>query len=132
MIKTCIPEQAKADFLGGVHSVDDQYKLVLYGSDADLDETTQAYVEQGECSGKGYRQGGVNLQNPRVWVDRGAGCLTWDSLTLPNSTITARGYMIINASKRNKAVCIVDWGGEYASTEGPFNVKIASDAVVFD
>lgn len=132
MIKTCVPAQAKADFLSGVHTLDDQYKIVLYGSDADIDDCCVGYVEQGEVSGKGYRKGGMNLNNPKVWVDRGAGCLTFDSLTLPNSTITARGYMIINASKNNRAVCIVDWGAEYTSTEGPFNIKIAADQVVFD
>jgi len=132
MIQTCIPAQAKADFLAGVHTLDDQYRIVLYGSSADLDDCCVGYIPQGEVSGKGYRQGGMPLKNPKVWVDRGAGCLTFDSVTLPNSTITARGYMIINASKGNKAICIVDWGAEYTSTEGPFNVRIASDQVVFD
>jgi hypothetical protein len=132
MIRTCIPAQTKADFLGGVHSTEDQYRIVLYTSAADLDENSSHYAEQGEVEGKGYRKGGVNLHNPKAWVDRGAGCLTWDSVTLPNSTVTARGYMIINASKGNRAVCIVDWGAEYTSTEGPFNIKIAADAVVFD
>lgn len=131
-IKTCIPAQAKADFLSGVHTLDDQYRLVLYTSAADLDDCTTHYVAQGECSGKGYRTGGMGLKNPKVWVDRGAGCLTFDSLTIPNSTVTARGYMIINASKQNRVVCVVDWGAEYTSTEGPFHIKIAADQVVFD
>jgi len=131
-IKTCIPAQTKADFLAGVHTLEDQYRIVLYTSDADLGDDCACYMEQGEVSGKGYRKGGMPLENPKVWVDRGAGCLTFDSLTLPNSTITARGYMIINASKDNKPVCIVDWGAEYTSTEGPFNIKIATDQVVFD
>jgi len=132
MIKTGIPAQTKADFLGGVHSVSDQYKIALYTSSANLGEDTTTYTDKGEVSGKGYRRGGVKLQNPRTWVDRGAGALTFDSVHLPNATITARGYMIYNASKGKKAVCIVDWGAEYTSTEGPFNIKIASDALVFD
>lgn len=131
-LKTCILPQAKADFLAGVHTLKDQYRLVLYTSAADLDDDVTHYVEQGEVTGKGYRQGGMNLRNPKTWVDRGAGALTWDSLTIPNSTITARGYMVINATKNNKAVCIIDWGAEYTSTEGPFTVKIATDALVFD
>lgn len=132
MLKTCIPAQAKADFLSGIHTLEDQYKIVLYTSDADLDEDCLCYDERGEVEGKGYRKGGMNLHNPKVWIDRGAGCFTWDSLTIPNSTITARGYMICNASKENRTVCIVDWGAEYTSTEGPFSIKIATDAVVFD
>ena len=132
MIKTCVPTQAKADFLGGVHTLKDNYKLVLYGSDADLDDCTANYVAQGEVRGKGYREGGVSLSNPKAWVDRNAGCLTFDSVTLANSTITARGYMIINASKNNKVLCIVDWVAEYTSTEGPFNIRIASDQICFE
>lgn len=131
-IKTCIPAQTKADFLRGIHTLDDQYKICLYSQKADLCDTDVFYTEKGEVAGKGYRQGGVALKNPRVWVDRGAGALTFDSVTLPNATITAHGYMIINASKENRAVCIVDWGADYTSTAGPFNIRIASDQVVFD
>ena len=131
-IKTCIPAQAKADFLSGVHTLDDQYKLVLYTAYADLDDECGCYTEQGEVKGKGYRAGGVDLENPKVWIDRGAGCLTFDSVTLPNASITAHGYMIVNASKGNKAVCIVDWGADFTSTEGPFKVNIAADQIVFD
>lgn len=131
-IQTCVPVQAKADFLAGVHQLDDQYKVVLYTNDADLDETTQKYTPDGECSGKGYKAGGVRLHNPRTWVDRTAGCLTFDSVTIPNSTISAHGYMIVNASKGGRVVCIVNWGQEYRSTEGPFTVRIASDQIAFD
>ena len=132
MIKTCIPVQAKVDFLSGVHTLKDQYRLVLYGSDANLDEYTSNYVPQGEITGKGYARGGLLLENPRAWADNTAGCLTFDSLTIPDSTITARGYMIINSTKANKAVCIVDWGAEYVSTMGQFYVRIATDQIVFD
>jgi len=72
-IKTCIPVQAKLDFLSGVHTLDDQYKLVLYTHAADLGDDDGYYTEQGEAFGKGYRAGGVDLKNPRVWMDRGAG-----------------------------------------------------------
>lgn len=131
-IKTCVPGQAKADFLSGVHQLEDEYKICLYSSEADLDDCTAIYTKKGECKGKGYRQGGMTLRNPKVWIDRGAGVWTCDSLTLPNSTITARGYMIVNASKENKVLCIVDWGADYVSTEGPFNIRIAVDQIVFD
>lgn len=131
-ITTCIPTRAKADFLSGVHTLADTYKLVLYTSDADLDAETTHYTAAGEARGKGYREGGLPLKNPRVWIDNGAGCLTFDSLTIPVATITARGYMVVNASKSNRAIFIADWGAEYTSTEGPFTIRIASDMLVFD
>ena len=131
-LKTCIPPQTKADLLAGVHTCADKYKVVLYTSQANLDEDTLYYTPEGEVQGKGYRKGGMPLKNCRAWVDRTAGCLTWDSVTIPNSTITARGFAVVNTSKKNRIVCIVDWGAEYVSTEGPFHVKLAADQVVFD
>ena len=131
-LKTCIPNQAKADFLAGIHQTVDQYRLVLYTDKADIDENTTHYTPQGECQGKGYRKGGVPLHNPRTWVDRGAGCLTFDSLTIPNATITARGFMVINTSKNDRAVLCVDWGADYVSTEGPFKIPMAADLIAFE
>jgi hypothetical protein len=132
MITTCVPAQAKADFLAGVHTLKDQYKVVFYTSQADIGPDTSSYTPHGEVSGKGYKQGGLPLHNPRVWVDRGAGCLTFDSVKIPVATITVRGYMVVNASKANKAIFIADFGAEYTSTEGPFNLPIAADMVSFD
>ena len=132
MIQTCVPNQAKADFLGGVHSLKDSYKIVFYTSQADLGPDTVSYTPNGEVSGKGYKQGGLPLSNPRVWVDRGSGCMTFDSLKIPTATITVRGYMVVNASKANKAIFIADFGAEYTSTEGPFNLPIAADMITFE
>lgn len=132
MIKTCIPTQAKIDFLSGNHSLICDYKIVLYTSEANLDEDTMAYTAKGEASGKGYTKGGHPLENPSVWEDRGAACLTFASFVLPNASITARGFMIVNASCNNRVVCIVDWGADYTSTEGDFRIQIAADQIVFD
>lgn len=131
-LTTCVPSQAKADFLSGVHQLDDQYKVVFYTAQADLGADTATYTSAGEVSGKGYRQGGMALKNPRVWVDRGAGCLTFDSLTIPVATITVRGFAIINASKGGKVIFVGDYGAEYTSTEGPFTFNVASDLICFD
>jgi len=60
---------AKRDFLTGVHQIGDRYMLALYGAEADLSPRTAFYESKGEVSGKGYRQGGVQLRNPRVWMD---------------------------------------------------------------
>lgn len=131
-LETGITTQARVDFLSGVHCLTDKYRVVLYTSDANLGKDAKYYTPDGECQGKGYRRGGMALSNPKVWEDRGAGCLTWDSVTIPNSTITARGFAIINATKDKRIVCLVDYGAEYTSTEGPFHVKIASDQVVIE
>lgn len=131
-ITTCIPAQAKADFLAGVHQLGDQYKVAFYTAQADLGPDTVAYTSAGEVQGKGYRQGGLALKNPRTWVDRGAGCMTFDSLTIPVATLTVRGFAIFNASKGNKVIFVGDFGAEYTSTEGPFTFNVASDLICLD
>lgn len=43
---------------------------------------------------------------------------TWTS-----ATITARGALIYNSSKTNKAVCVLDFGSDITSTAGTFTVQ---------
>jgi hypothetical protein len=131
-ISTCVPSQAKADFLSGVHTLKDQYKVVFYDGTADLGPDTLVYELSGEVTGKGYRPGGLPLSNPRVWIDRGAGCLTFDDMTIKVATLTVRGFTIINASKGNKVIFVGDYGQEYTSTEGPFHFRVATDLITYD
>lgn len=130
MISTCIPTTGKTFFLE--RALSEQFMLALYTSAAELGPDTTAYTAAGEVSGKGYKPGGISLKNPRVWVDRGAACLTFDSVNISVATITARGFLIYCKTKGNRAVFVGDWAGEYTSTEGPFTIPIASDLIVFD
>lgn len=130
MIKTCIPASGKSYFLE--RALKDQFMLALYGADADLDEGTTAYTSAGEVRGKGYKPGGLPLKNPKVWLDRGAACLTFDSPSIPVATLTARGFMVYCRTQGNRAIFIGDWAAEFTSTEGPFRIPIAADLIVFD
>lgn len=132
MITTGLCWQAKADFFSGVHQPNDRYMVALYTGLADIGPQTTHYTTDGEVRGKGYKPGGVPLKGVRAWVDREAGCWTAESPTIPNATIRARGFLIYNASKSNRAIGVVDWGGEYASTEGPFTIRIAADQFVIE
>jgi hypothetical protein len=130
MITTCIPTSGKTYFLE--RALGDQFMLALYTSQADLGPDTTAYTSANEVRGKGYKPGGLALKNPRVWVDRGAACLTFDSVAIQVATLTARGFLVYNKSRDNRAIFVGDWGGEYTSTEGPFTIPIAADLIVFD
>lgn len=130
MISTCIPTVGKTYFLE--RALKDQFMLALYTSDAELGPDTAAYTSAGEVQGKGYKPGGIHLKNPRVWMDRGAACLTFDSLSIPVATLTARGFLVYCKTQNNRAIFVGDWAAEFTSTEGPFNVPIASDMIVFD
>lgn len=132
MIVTCIPVSAKKAFLTGEFQPGDKWMLALYTAGADLGEHCVTYTPAGESRGKGYRAGGVPLRGFKVWTDGCAACLGFDSVTLPNASITARGYLIYNASKGNKVAFVGDWGADFTSTEGPFQINIPADQIIFD
>ena len=47
-----------------------------------------------------------------------------------NATITARGALIYNSSKTNKAVMVLDFGADKSNSEGTFTVRMPTpDAV---
>jgi len=55
-------------------------------------------------------------------------------ISFTSATITARGAMIYNSSNSNKAVCILDFGGDKTSTSGTFTIQFptadASNAIL--
>ena len=128
-IITGVTTEAKLIFLSAV--MHDKCKLALYTSQADIGPETKVYTPEGEVRGQGYKPGGVELTGCRVWEDRGAACLTWNSPTLPNASITAGGFMIYDASKGNKAIFVGSYSAEFTSSNGPFVANLAADTIVF-
>lgn len=114
---------AKADFLQGTHASADTYKIALYTSAATLDASTTTYATTNEISGTGYSAGGTTLSGFTVTTSGTTAIL--DFTTDPswsNATITARGALIYNSSKTNKAVAVLDFGSDKTSTSGTFTV----------
>ena len=110
----------------------EQFKVALYTGVADIGPDTAAYTTAGEVAGKGYKPGGIALKNPRVWEDRGAACLTWDSPTIPVASISANGFLIYIPARGNKAVFAGAWNATFTSTEGPFTVNLAADQICIE
>lgn len=131
MIQHALCTSAKRDFLAGIHQLGDRYMVALYTSNASIGPLTTVYETSGEASGNGYKPGGMVLRNAKVWSDDEHGYLTFDAVRWPNSTITARAALIYNASKGNKAIGVIDFGGDYTSTVGDFNLNIPADVVRF-
>ena len=115
----------KLELLQGIHSSADTYKIALYTAAAAWDVNTTAYSSANEvASAGGYTAGGKDLvgfntgeSNGTVWID-----FTTDP-SWPASTITARGAMIYNSSKANRAVCILDFGTDKSSSNGTLTVE---------
>jgi len=117
------------EILQGIHSSSDTYKIALYTSSANIGPSTTQYTATGEASGAGYTAGGATLSGFSVTLDSGVAILDFTTdPSWPNSTITARGCLIYNASKSNKAVAAFDFGSDVSSTNGTFQIVFPAPA----
>lgn len=120
-----IPTSFKAEILQGIHDSADTYKIALYTSASTLDATATEYTTTNEVSGVGYTSGGQTLSGFSVTTSGTTAIL--DFTTDPsweNATITARGALIYNASKANKAVMVLDFGSDKSNSEGTFTIRL--------
>ena len=124
-ILQAIATSFKAEILQGIHDSADTYKIALYTSASTLDATATAYTTTNEVSGAGYTSGGQTLSGFSVTTSGTTAIL--DFTTDPsweNATITARGALIYNASKANKAVMVLDFGSDKSNSEGTFTIRL--------
>ena len=120
----------KNQLLGNdIHNFDqtsgDHYYLAMYLSTATIGKSTTDYLTAGETSGTNYSAGGKllavagqthKLSNDTAIVD-------WANLSWQTATITARGALIYNKSSSDKAVCVLDFGGDKTATAGTFTIQ---------
>lgn len=123
-ITTTLCNSYKQEVLEGVHSSSDTYKLALYTDAATLDATTTAYSATNEVSGTGYTAGGVELSGFTSGLSGSTAYVTFTDPAISSATITARGCLVYNSSKSNKAVAAFDFGGNITSTNGTFTVDL--------
>lgn len=115
----------KQEVLQGVHLAADTYKMALFTSSATLSKATTAYAASGESSGTGYTAGGVTLSGYAVTIDADTAILDWTTdPSWANASITARGALIYNSTRSNKAVAVLDFGADIVSTNGTFTVTL--------
>lgn len=125
----------KQQILLGEHDLDtDVIKLALFTSAADLSAATTAYSTTNEVVGTGYTAGGNTLAGATVSLTGTTAFVDFTDTTWTTATITARGALIYNSSKLNKAVAVLDFGSDKTSTAGDFTVQFpandASSAIV--
>ena len=101
----------------------DSFKMALYTSSASLGAATTAYTSSGETSGTGYTAKGQALTVSAVPTSTGTTAfLDFADETFSTASITAQGAMIFNTTQSDKAVAILDFGGDKTSTAGDFSV----------
>lgn len=123
-LQQCMVSSFKQQILVGTHnftaSTGDSFYAALYLSTASLGPTTTAYTTAGEVTGTGYTAGGTLLTSVTPTTSGTTAIITFANASWPNSTITARGALIYNASKSNKAVAVLDFGSDKVSSNTTF------------
>jgi hypothetical protein len=118
----------KQQILLGEHDLDtDVIKIALYTSAATLSAATTAYTTSDEVVGTGYTAGGNTLAGATVSLTGTTAFVDFTDTTWTTATITARGALIYNSSKSNKAVAVLDFGSDKTSTAGSFTVQFPAD-----
>jgi hypothetical protein len=120
----------KKELLEGIHDFEsgaDEFKLALYEDTANLSAATTAYPGDstgGQVGDTGeYSQGGSVLQSQQTSLDTGVAIVTFANLSFTGVTLTARGALIYNTSESNKAVAVLDFGGNKTATAGTFTIQ---------
>jgi len=116
----------KQQILLGEHDLDtDVIKIALYTSSATLGAGTTTYTTSNEVSSSGtnYTAGGNTLTGAAVTLDGTTTIVDFDDTTWSSSTITARGALIYNSSKSDKAIAVLDFGADKTSTNGDFTIS---------
>jgi hypothetical protein len=114
MITQTATTSFKADLLKAVHDFNtDTFKIALYLATADLGANTTVYTTSGETSGTGYTAGGNTLTGVSV---NDAGFVLFSNTSWNPAVFTARGALIYNSSKSNKAVAVLDFGSDKTAT----------------
>ena len=125
----------KQQILLGEHDMDtDVLKIALYTSLATLSAATTVYSTSDEVVGAGYTAGGNTLAGATVSLSGTTAFVDFTDTSWTTATITARGALIYNSSKSNKAVAVLDFGSDKTSTAGTFTIQFpandASNAIV--
>jgi|TARA_R100001443_G_scaffold709_1_gene2847 hypothetical protein len=132
-ITQVLTDTFKQDCLDGAHNLGtsgDTLKIALYTSSASLGATTSAYTTSNEVSGTGYTAGGATLSSQAVSYDSSNNVAFFDAAdpSFTSATITARGALIYNNSKSNASIAVLDFGSDFSSSNGTFQVQFPSAA----
>jgi hypothetical protein len=107
----------KQDILLGVHDLEtDDIKMALFLATADLGAATTVYTTTGETSGTGYTAGGKTLTGVTVLTSGTTAYVDFADPSWDPANFTARGALIYNASKSNKAIAVLDFGSDKTTT----------------
>jgi hypothetical protein len=128
----------KVEILTGIHNftngTGDAFKIALYTAAATLGASTTAYSTTDEISGTGYSAGGAALTTVTPTSSGTTAIVDFVDVSWSSATFTARGALIYNSSKANRAVGVLDFGSDKSVTGGTFTIifpaATAADALI--
>ena len=126
-IAQAVANSFKKEILEGIHDLEsagDTFKLALYDSSANLSAATTSFTTGGEVGDTGqYVSGGGTLTGQTTSLDTGVAIVDFAELSFTGVTLTARGALIYNTSESDKAVAVLDFGGDKTATAGTFTIQ---------
>ena len=118
----------KEQVLLGEHDLlTDTIKIALYESTANIGPNTTEYSTFGEVVGEGYTAGGNTLTGATLSLSGGVAFANFANSAWSPASFTARGALIYNASKGNKAVAVLDFGADKTASTN-FVVQMPSNS----
>lgn len=122
-IVSAICASFKTELAAGTHVLaTDTIKVALYTSSATLDSTTTVYTTTNEVVGTGYSAGGVTLTGNAVTTSGTKTLIDFADASWPGSSFTARGALLYNSSKSNKAIAVLDFGSDKNASGGTLRI----------
>ena len=126
-IAQAVANSFKKEILEGIQDLEsggDVFKLALYDSSANLSAATTSFTTGGEVGNTGqYSSGGGVLTGQTTSLDTGVAIVDFAELSFTGVTLTARGALIYNTSESDKAVAVLDFGGDKTATAGTFTIQ---------
>lgn len=102
----------------------DTFKLALYTSAATLGAATTVYSATNETSGTNYVAGGATLTGLTLSFADDYVYVTFSNPQWTSASFTARGALLYNSSKSNRAVAVIDFGSDKIAVPAtPFVVQ---------
>jgi hypothetical protein len=131
-ITTAMCTSFKDEILNGTHDVEnDIIKLALIKTSpaGTYDKTTENYSDvtgnSDEASGTNYTTGGQTLDSITIATDASSGRAYVDieDEVFSDVTVSASGCIIYNSSQANKAIAVIDFGGNVSATAGDLTIE---------
>ena len=94
----------------------------MFTSSASLGASTTAYSTSNEISGTGYSAGGVTLASKVVTTTGTTAYFDAADPTWTGASFTARGALIYNSTNSDKAIAVLDFGGDFTVSGGTFKI----------